>query len=163
MPQPRLRVVPAALTPLLFLGLIGCASSPGGAANVAEPPASTAAEPAKEPSPSEAPPAAAAIFSGDQADRGEALFDDVCSACHTTSEFRGRAFLRNWGRRTVYSFFRTVRSTMPDDDPGGLEEQAYLDVVSYVLRMNGHQPGATELMDDSPLRQLRVDPEATSE
>ena len=82
--------------------------------------------------------------------------------CHTTSEFRGRTFQRNWGRRTVYSFFRTIRSTMPDDNPGGLEEQVYLDVVSYILSMNGHEGGAAELDADSPMRDVRIAPAESS-
>ena len=98
------------------------------------------------------------IFTEGQADRGRTAFDEVCADCHTTSEFRGRTFQSNWGRRTVYSFFRTVRSTMPDDNPGGLEEQTYLDVVSYVLRINGHAAGASEMTPESPMRRVRMAP-----
>lgn len=98
------------------------------------------------------------IFSDGQADRGRTTFDEVCSECHTTSEFRGRTFQSNWGRRTVYSFFRTVRSTMPDDNPGGLDEQVYLDVVAYILSINGHDAGSSELAADSPMREVRLAP-----
>lgn len=111
-------------------------------------------------SPAEAEPAgpAGGIFTDSQAQRGRTTFDEVCSECHTTSEFRGRTFQRSWGRRTVYSFFRTVRSTMPDDNPGGLEEQVYLDVVAYILSMNGHDGGSAELSPDSPMREVRISP-----
>ena len=111
--------------------------------------------------PTDDPPdqvASAAIFTEVQADRGKTTFDEVCSECHTNSEFRGTSFQSNWGRRTVYSFYRTVRSTMPDDNPGGLEEQVYLDVVSYILRINGHEAGSSELSTDSPMRQVRMGP-----
>lgn len=149
----------------------GCASS-----GIPEMPAaeSEAASPASEapptttdttsgPATQAAAPAPAAtpvsgIFSEGQADRGRTAFDEVCADCHTTSEFRGRTFQSNWGRRTVYSFFRTVRSTMPDDNPGGLEEQTYLDVVSYILRINGHAAGASEMTAESPMRQVRMAP-----
>ena len=104
------------------------------------------------------PTPTAGIFTDDQAGRGRTTFDEVCSECHTTSEFRGRTFQSNWGRRTVYSFYRTIRSTMPDDDPGGLEEQTYLDVVSYILSINGHAAGASELAADSPMREVRMAP-----
>ncbi len=86
------------------------------------------------------------------------MFNEVCSECHTTSEFRGRAFQSNWGRRTVYSFYRTIRSTMPDDNPGGLEEQVYLDVSAYILSLNGHDGGSSELSADSPMREVRIAP-----
>jgi len=135
----------------------------GPAAAVAEDTATPADEAAAAAAPDtsmdaapEVPPGG--IFTDAQARRGRTTFDEVCSECHTTSEFRGRTFQRNWGRRTVYSFFRTIRSTMPDDNPGGLEEQVYLDVVSYILSMNGHDGGAAELGADSPMREVRIAP-----
>ncbi len=142
--------------------------APGGAAETTEPAGpgaavaddaatTAAAEPEAE---TDAAPKAApgGIFTEVQARRGRTAFDETCSECHTTSEFRGRTFQRTWGRRTVYSFFRTIRSTMPDDNPGGLEEQVYLDVVSYILSMNGHDGGAAELGADSPMREVRIAP-----
>ncbi len=151
---------------LLASGILvaGCAAGSGSE------PASTPPQPA-QPAPAPAPgnDAAAAtdpapdappagIFTADQSERGRVTFDEVCSECHTTNEFRGRSFQSNWGRRTVYSFFRTVRSTMPDDNPGGLEEQVYLDVAAYILSINGHDPGAAELTADSPMREVRIAP-----
>ena len=152
------------------LPLAGCAS--GGVSEAPADPAGSAA-PAPEDAPAAAetpdpPPDATpetppgGIFTNAQARRGRTAFDEVCSECHTTSEFRGRTFQRTWGRRTVYSFFRTIRSTMPDDNPGGLEEQIYLDVVSYILSMNGHDGGAAELGADSPMREVRIAPPESS-
>ncbi len=168
--QPLTRAtVPALLVTSGFL-LAGCAS--GSAPDASEPPrpadaetqadpAETAAVPAANTRPSaeaEPPAPTGGIFTDDQARRGRTTFNEVCSECHTTSEFRGRSFQSNWGRRTVYSFFRTVRSTMPDDNPGGLEEQVYLDVVSYILSINGHDGGSSELSADSPMRDVRIAP-----
>lgn len=169
--QPLTRVLVSAL--LIAWGFLptGCASggTPDGSSEAPQPtaaetganPAETAQEPAANPqTPADAEPTASVggIFTDDQAGRGRTTFDEVCSECHTTSEFRGRSFQRNWGRRTVYSFFRTVRSTMPDDNPGGLEEQVYLDVVSYILSINGHDGGSAELSPDSPMREVRIAP-----
>ena len=156
----RSRWFPAAGLLVAVWVAAACASGrPGPAAQTQVPPnPPTASEPA-----SDAPAApAVGIYSAAQAARGEIAFDEVCAQCHTTSEFRGRTFQGNWGRRTVYSFFRTVRSTMPDDNPGGLDEQTYLDVVSYVMRMNGHDAGPAEMLPDSPMRQLRMDPSGSS-
>jgi len=157
---------PYALCFAFTLSVAGCAS--GGPAEAPPVPA-TPEDPPATPAPTEAtvqantpaePPEAPieGIFSDVQADRGETTFDEVCSECHTTSEFRGRTFQSNWGRRTVYSFFRTVRSTMPDDNPGGLEEQVYLDVVAYILSINGHGAGSSELAPDSPMPEVRLAP-----
>lgn len=148
----------------------GCASGgtpemptePPEAANPASETPATTADTTSAPTTQAAAPATptptAGIFTEGQADRGDTAFDEVCADCHTTSEFRGRTFQSNWGRRTVYSFFRTIRSTMPDDNPGGLEEQTYLDVVSYILRLNGHAAGASELTPESPMRSVRMAP-----
>lgn len=166
---------PACFLLLIALPAAGCASRGPAPATVgdlstpiATPPSQQAApEAGAQPAPTttEAQPdsdssasPAAGIFSATQAERGAATFDEVCSQCHTTSEFRGASFQRNWGRRTVYSFFRTVRSTMPDDNPGGLDEQTYLDVTTYIMRMNGHEAGPSEMLPDSPMRQVRMDP-----
>ena len=161
------------LAVLIAVGLPLAACASGGATEApAEPPPPTAdaaagaADPPVEPAaeqpepPSDATPEAptGGIFTDAQAQRGRTTFNEVCSECHTTSEFRGRTFQRNWGRRTVYSFFRTIRSTMPDDNPGGLDEQVYLDVVSYILSMNGHEGGTAELGADSPMRDVRIAP-----
>ncbi len=160
----------------LAVSAAGCASS--GTPEAAPEAASEAAGPAAEtpatvgeaaapqttpsaPAPATSPPAEG-IFTEGQADRGRTAFDEVCSDCHTTSEFRGRTFQSNWGRRTVYSFFRTIRSTMPDDNPGGLEEETYLDVVSYILSINGHAAGGAEMTAESPMRQVRMAPPASS-
>ena len=145
----------------LVILMAGCASgsaaeSSSGPAAAADPPAAPAT--AADPATSEPEAHVGGIFTEAQADRGGTTFDEVCSECHTTSEFRGRTFQSNWGRRTVYSLFRTLRSTMPDDNPGGLEEQVYLDVVSYILSMNGHGPGTSELSPDSPMREVRIAP-----
>lgn len=158
---------------ILSLAAAGCAAAgPSGAA--ADAPAPEAPVPAVTVAPAGTaePPAAAdstagpatvgAIFTESQADRGRTAFDEVCSECHTNSEFRGRSFQSNWGHRTVYSFYRTLRSTMPDDNPGGLEPQIYLDVVSYILSMNGHDAGESELSADSPMREVRIDPDSGS-
>lgn len=161
-------IVPAAFLAFSLL-VAGCATSgpaeappdapapttPVEAAPVA--PAETSDPPAETEAQAE-PEAPGAIFTEAQATRGRTIFDEACAECHTNNEFRGRLFQSNWGRRTVYSFYRTIRSTMPDNNPGGLEEQVYLDVVSYILSINGHEAGASELSADSPMREVRIAP-----
>ena len=155
-------MVPAAFV-VLPLAFAGCAAR-GPAETPADPPVPTTpvqaapVVPAETPDPPEETEAPAGIFTEAQAGRGRTSFDEMCAECHTNSEFRGRLFQSNWGRRTVYAFYRTVRSTMPDNNPGGLEEQVYLDVVSYILSLNGHEAGSAELSADSPMRQVRIAP-----
>ena len=134
---------------------LGCSSGGGSAPAPASGPASATA-------PVEAAPAAATAvsttFSAAQVDRGESVFDGVCSACHSVSELRGNTFLYSWRRRTAWDLYSQVVETMPEDAPGSLKDQEYVDVVAYILRQNGHRPGDGELAPtEASLGQLPVD------
>ncbi len=122
------------VAPSLVIGLSACASSGAGSA-------SEQAIDLQVATPAEA----AGVFTTAQAERGADQFDQVCGECHVSSEFSDGIFVETWGSRSVYSFFRTVSQTMPDDNPGSLEPQVYYDVVAYVLSLNGHHQGPAEL------------------
>jgi len=91
---------------------------------------------------------AGGIFTEDQAERGRASFRSICSECHYSSEFRGTQFQFEWRRRTVWDFYREISRTMPEDAPGTLDPQQYVDIISYVLRANGFPAGDEELTPD---------------
>lgn len=98
------------------------------------------------------------VFTVAQADRGADLFDLTCGDCHASSEFSDEIFIETWGERSAYSFYRNISQTMPDDNPGSLEDQVYFDVVAYVLKINGHEAGSNELNRDTPnLRDVKMD------
>jgi len=40
---------------------------------------------------------------------------------------------------------------MPQDRPGSLTPQQYIDVLAYILQLNGIQPGSQELVPDMAL------------
>jgi cytochrome c len=81
---------------------------------------------------------------GDQQARGKALYVDKCSACHMenlqgTSEtppLTGDMFWMNWDTYSANNLVEQVRATMPEDNPGALERQQYIDIIAYVLRTN---------------------------
>ena len=81
---------------------------------------------------------------GDQQTRGKALYVDKCSSCHQetlkgtteTPPLSGDMFWMNWETYTANNLLEQVRTTMPDDNPGSLERQQYVDVVAYILRFN---------------------------
>ena len=115
-----------------------CASpSNGGAPGTA---ASVAPAPKPAPDPG--------IYAEAQAERGRTVFVDVCAECHYSSEFRDSQFKFKWGRRTVRDLYRDIVRNMPEDDPGGLPDQEYVDIVAYILQLNGFVPGGTELPAD---------------
>ena len=109
--------------------------------------------------PADAPAAAAAFYTEPQARRGQRAFRQVCSDCHYTSEFKGPVFTDVWARRTARDLYRELRRTMPDDNPGGLPRQTYVDVMAYILELNGYPAGPDELPpDDEVLGSFRLTP-----
>jgi mono/diheme cytochrome c family protein len=81
---------------------------------------------------------------GDQQGRGKALYVDKCSACHMenltgsseTPPLTGDMFWQNWETYNANNLVEQVRATMPEDNPGGLERQQYVDIIAYVLKFN---------------------------
>lgn len=125
------------------------------------PPAASAPATSPTPPPAASPTAdpggAPALYNETQAARGRQVFVDTCYACHYSSEFHDAEFQFTWGRRTVWDLFRDIRMNMPDDDPGSLALQQYIDVVAYILQLNGFPMGDAELAaDENALASYRL-------
>lgn len=86
------------------------------------------------------------FFSAEQAERGRESYRKACSECHAVSEFRGSDFEWTWRRRTAWSLYREVSSTMPEDQPGKLSTETYADIVAYLLSLNDYPIGSAELL-----------------
>jgi S-disulfanyl-L-cysteine oxidoreductase SoxD len=84
-----------------------------------------------------------------QAERGQATFRSVCANCHSTSQFSGAAFVKKWVGRSAFDIFEQIRTTMPQDNPGGLPREQYLSVVAYLLKLNNSLGGDGPLADDA--------------
>ena len=47
---------------------------------------------------------------------------------------------------------------MPEDNPGSLERQQYIDVVAYIFSLNAYPAGANDLPgDDDGLKKIKID------
>lgn len=92
--------------------------------------------------------AAMASFTDDQADRGREVFRSQCTECHASSEFSDSQFKFKWSRRHAGSLYQMIQTQMPETAPGSLSDEEAVDLVSYILRMNGFEPGAAELSAD---------------
>lgn len=57
----------------------------------------------------------------------------------------GAAFLGGWEGASLAELMTLVRLTMPQDNPGGLSEEEYLDVVAYMLQANEFPSGEDDL------------------
>jgi len=137
------------LCTLPVLGLSACSGGPPGEAPAASPTTRDQATPAGEATPAGAT-AAMALYADDQAERGRRVFQDHCSECHYSSEMRGTQFQWVWERQTVGDLLEHLVRTMPEDDPGSLSEPEYLEVVAYILRLNGFEAGARPLAGEGP-------------
>ncbi len=137
LPAKNMRTVGTLVISLpLVVVAASCASTGSAEGPPTDPPAAA---------PVAAPSDETAIFSQAQAERGRATFRAICAECHYSSEFRGTQFQFSWRRRSVADFFEEISSTMPEDAPGGLEPAQYLDVVAYVLELNGFPAGEGDL------------------
>ena len=101
----------------------------------------------------------AASYLPSQAQRGEKVYQSTCGLCHAGGELVGERFVATWKDRRMYDLYALVRGTMPLDNPGGLKDGEYLDVIAYLLQANKHlSPGMDSLRaDTASLRKTKID------
>ena len=91
------------------------------------------------------------IYTVEQAAKGRDVYRRICSECHSTGEapaIVGTSFIRRWFDDGLDIPLTKMRRTMPDDAPGTLPEESYLDVLSYMLEAAGLPAGAEPLTAD---------------
>lgn len=108
------------------------------------------------------------VYTDEQAKRGEAISNKLCTSCHGPELTGGEAgpalvgleFLSNWNKLTVADFYDRVHATMPADAPGTLTPQQTSDVTSYIFKLNKFPAGNTELPTDlASLKSIRIEGE----
>ena len=98
------------------------------------------------------------VYTAAQAARGAEVYTSSCAQCHTMGQHSGSTFAAAWNNRRLFDLYEIVHTTMPLDNPGGLGEQEYIDVVAYMLQLNGVPAGKSALhADASALKALRID------
>ena len=120
-----------------------------------------------------APPGAgtsvwAGVYTDEQAKRGEALSNKLCTSCHGPELSGGEAgptlvgleFVGNWNNLSVADFFDRVHATMPADAPGTMTPQQTSDITAYVFKLNKYPAGKTELPSDvALLKDIKIEGE----
>jgi outer membrane protein assembly factor BamB/mono/diheme cytochrome c family protein len=93
------------------------------------------------------------LYSDQQAAQGKALYNQSCAACHADTlkggdqvpPLIGESFLSHWQDRSVEDLLDRLRATMPQNAPGSLSNQEYLDLIAFVLQANNFPPGRDNL------------------
>lgn len=97
------------------------------------------------------------VYTKEQAERGQGLYDVTCASCHgpkleggSAVALTGDQFTLSWSRPnlTLDDLYYIIRKTMPKDEPGSLTRDEYSDIVAYLLQQNGFPPGEKELTPD---------------
>jgi len=93
------------------------------------------------------------VYTPEQAARGEAVYTSRCIGCHEGQngdgpQLVGKVFLDRWREDTLEPLFTFIKTSMPGDLPGGLDERAYVDVTAYILQANSFPAGKQELRPD---------------
>jgi S-disulfanyl-L-cysteine oxidoreductase SoxD len=97
------------------------------------------------------------VFTQEQAKNGERIYRERCAPCHGADllavdpdapDLTGDGFKTGWLGKTVAQRFKNIRIKMPEDAPGSLDDQTYLDIMAFVLQFNGNPPGKEKLLPD---------------
>ena len=88
------------------------------------------------------------VFTAEQAERGRALYEEICVECHLSSlaganeapPLVGVDFLDAWGAGAVVDLADTIRVTMPPENRNSLTPQQTFDLAAFVLLRNGAAP-----------------------
>lgn len=106
--------------------------------------------------------AAGPQFTTEQADRGRDSYETRCMMCHGENlndgdfggaPLKGAWFADHWGKGDLSALFTYTKTLMPPDNPGGLNDTTYADIVSYLLLRNGYAPGSDEMPLDADAQQ----------
>ncbi len=103
------------------------------------------------------------VFTEAQATRGRLAYSGGCGFCHgrrlngapddpdmrSTPPLARARFVREWAGRSLATLFEYTRLTMPEDNPGSLTAEEYVDVIAYMLSVSGMPAGDDELPPDS--------------
>ena len=105
-----------------------------------------------------AQPADSASFTEAQATSGRDAYVRNCAECHLENlrggfgpALAGPNFTSIWGAEPAGTLFELTRNTMPPGAEASLGDSVYLDIVAYILQVNGHAAGAEALRADSAL------------
>jgi mono/diheme cytochrome c family protein len=96
------------------------------------------------------------VVSAAQIRRGQEVYARACSACHLDSlkgdavspPLLGASFMDRYAGGSAHDMITAIRGSMPQNAPDSLGDQRYVDLVSYLLSVNGSPTGTVDLPTD---------------
>jgi hypothetical protein len=95
------------------------------------------------------------VFTAEQSKRGHEVYELRCAPCHGTDltggagpSLVGSSFGRSWGSRYLERLFKKLQTSMPAGDVTAIGDKEKVDILAYILDMNGFPAGRTELPPD---------------
>jgi hypothetical protein len=89
------------------------------------------------------------VYVHPQADRGAEHFANYCARCHNGSDallLSSDDFFNHWREERLSTLFNYIQAKMPRNAPGSLDEWDYLDILVYILQINGYPEGSSDLL-----------------
>lgn len=99
------------------------------------------------------------VYTAAQATTGQGLYESTClGGCHGRSDHTGIAFRQRWAGHSLFELFQLIHDRMPDDDPGTLSSDESLQLVAYLLKLNGLPAGSDALGSDATaLKKIKIE------
>lgn len=91
------------------------------------------------------------VYTEAQAQRGRAVYSQYCIRCHKDDllgiegALKGELFMERRREDSIEGLFLDIKATMPRGNPGGLPDQTYADIISFILKSNDMPAGSAEL------------------
>jgi len=105
------------------------------------------------------------VFTADQAAHGKTVFENKCVTCHGAElnggemapPLSGGMFVSNWNGQSLGDLFVRIHTTMPQNDPGSLNNAEVTQVLAYILSFNQFPAGSAPLpSDEAALGQIGI-------
>jgi S-disulfanyl-L-cysteine oxidoreductase SoxD len=98
------------------------------------------------------------IYTQAQAARGKPAFETSCGRCHNNElvgserapALKGDGFFSHWENDTLDKLFTKIRDTMPAGGIESVTDAGKLDILAYIISMNGAPAGREELSIELP-------------
>lgn len=88
-------------------------------------------------------------YTESQAVRGGQWYAAACESCHPTRDMSSPDFKVRWNGLSALDLYGIISTQMPQNEPGSLNRRTYVDIVAYLMQLNGVQAGTSPLTADS--------------